>query len=175
MRAWLLAPLLLSQVLPGCLVVRAGGGVTLERGAAGPGRFDAEGGLVAPAPWNPERDRLAVLAVSRKERSDREGWSLAAVEAYRCLEPRCAPAPPADPPATLAALHGGGPGMRDLGLRLEAGRDYVGAAAKATLRLLGPVGLVGEVAAGLRTGPAARPSAGLHLLLDVDCSFLAGD
>jgi hypothetical protein len=173
MRAWLLAPLLLSQVLPGCLVLRAGGGGTLERGAAGPGRFDAEGGLVAPAPWSRDRGRLAVLAVSRKERADQEGWSLLAVEASRCLEPRCRPAL-ADPPATLSDTYGGGPGVRDLGLRLEVGRDYAGAAATATLRLLGPVGLTGQVAAGVHTGSGSRPSAGLHLLLEVDCSFMGG-
>jgi hypothetical protein len=173
MRASPLAPLLLSLVLPGCLVLRAGGGAALERGAAGPGRFDAEGGLVAPAPWSRERGRLGVLAVSRKERADREGWSLLAIEATRCLEPRCRPAL-ADPPATLTDTYGGGPGMRDLGLRLEGGRSYLGAAAKATLRLLGPIGLTAEVAAGVRTGPAARPSAGLHLLLEADCSFLGG-
>jgi hypothetical protein len=172
MRAWLLAPLLLSQPLSGCLVMRVGGGTTLERGAGGSGRFDAEGGLVAPAPWSGDRDRLAVLAVSRKQRVDQEGWSLLAVEASRCLEPGCRPAP-ADPP-TLVDRYGGGPGMRDLGLRLEGGRRYLGAAAKATLRLLGGIGLTGEVAAGVRTGPAARPSAGLHLLLDVDASFMGG-
>jgi hypothetical protein len=174
MRASLLLSLLLSQPISGCLVLRAGGGATLERGAAGPSRFDAEGGLVAPAPWGRDRDRLAALAVSRKERADREGWSLLALEASRCLEPRCRPAA-ATPPASLAEWYGGGPGMRDVGLRLEGGREYVGAAAKATLRLLGPIGLTGEVAAGLLTGSASRTSAGIHLLLEVDCSFTGGD
>lgn len=173
MRASLLALLLLPPALSGCLVLRAGGGATLERGAGGPGRFDAEGGLVAPAPWGRDRDRVAVLAVSRKADPDREGWSLAAVEVARCLEPRCRPAP-GTPPATLAEQRGGGPGMRALGLRLEGGRDYLGAAATATLRLLGPIGLTGQVAAGLRTGGSARPSAGAHLLLEVDCSLLGG-
>jgi hypothetical protein len=170
MRAKPLALFFLSPVLSGCLVLRAGGGATLQRGSGEVGRFDAEGGLVMPAPWGPDRDRLAVLALSRKGSPDREGWTLLAAEVDRCLEPRCRP-DLADLPKTLSEGYGGGPGMRDVGVRLEGSRNYVGAAARATLRLLGPTGLTGEVTAGLRTGPEPGPSVGVHLLLEVDCTF----
>jgi hypothetical protein len=167
MRTSHLAPLLLAPVLAGCLVYRGGVGATFERAPASGPRFDVEGGLIAQV-HRPGGDWLvSALAVHRERDVDELGWTLLALELARPLDPPREGDPAFDWP--VGQRLGLGPGLRDYGLRLEAGRSarggYLGGALKSTYRLEGAWAITGILAAGVNTGPAHGPSAGLHLLI----------
>ena len=171
MRTRHLALLLAAPALAGCLVLRAGGGATAERvredggRRAGPGRFDAELGLVLPVDGRDRGWLLSALAVHRERRAEDVGWTLLALEVARPAHP---PGEERSPPLDRMLGWSLPPGLRDTGLRLEVGRSarggYLGTAAKATFRLDQSMTLTGVLSAGVNSGPDHGPSAGLHLL-----------
>jgi hypothetical protein len=170
MRAGLVALLAVAPALTGCLVIRAGGGATLETSRdalgrrEGPGRYDTELGVMYPVEGRSGRWILSVLGARRGPDSEELGRALLVLEAARPLFVPPEGSPNGEDPFgwSLPA------GWRDYGLRLELGGSgrggYFGGAAKATLRLHVRWTLTGLVTAGYKTGPDHGPSGGLHLL-----------
>jgi hypothetical protein len=170
MKRWPLALALLA--LPGCLVIRGGGGYSHRGdGHQQAGTFDAELGLGAPVPFDGVGTWTGSALAIVRGGSSSGGWALGGLELARRLGH-----PPADPRAWVGCA--GGVDQQLLGGRLEAGKDdvgrYLGGAVVLRRRFgsLSACPLVPSVSllltGGAYLGPVHGPAIGLHLLVGFD-------
>jgi hypothetical protein len=161
-------------LLPGCLALRGGAGISYGGEAGEPqGTYDAEAGLLFPLAGAGEGSGwiASPLAIVRGRRSD-GGWALGGLELAR----RVGASAPHPGPDRCA----GGDGWtgNQLGGRLEAGRDDVGRYLGGALvvRRVFPVGGAGPVLpsvslvinAGAHSGPVHGSAFGLRLLVGLN-------
>jgi hypothetical protein len=158
-------------LLPGCLVMRVGGGMSYRGDTARqPGSYDAEVGLIVPVPDEHDGPSWVVspLAIVRTPTSE-GGWTALGLELARRLG---TPARPNEPRGSC--LGGDVLAGTYLGGRVEAGRDdvgrYVGGAVvvrRLFLEDLCPLFPSASLLlnAGAYVGPVHGPVIGLHLLL----------
>jgi hypothetical protein len=165
-------PLALTLVLlPGCLVMRAGGGVSYRGDSAQrPGTYDAEIGLIVPVPGDQDGPTWVAspLAIVRSRTSE-GGWTALGLEMARRVGGSTEERVPQGSCSSEGARAGD-----YLGGRLEAGRDEVGRYVGGALAirryflaeacpLLPSASLV--MNAGAYLGPVHGPIIGLHLLV----------